>query len=182
MAHSFRIQVTGDTHTVRVVGDKADSIPLALRLATDEAARILESSIKDHAPEPRSNEEVQGSGISTRVERRYRFAGRAKGGKLATNQSFTVSAVVDSQSVAAYTEWGTGIYARPERGGPHTPWTIIAKRTKMLGPFTGPEGGEIWRKKVTIEGMKPNPFITEGIEAVHSEIDALYEAAVREAV
>jgi hypothetical protein len=165
VAHSFRIQVTGDTHTVRVVGDKADSIPLALRLATDEAARILESSIKDHAPEPRSNEEVQGSGISTRVERRYRFAGRAKGGKLATNQSFTVSAVVDSQSVAAYTEWGTGIYARPERGGPHTPWTIIAKR-----------------KKVTIEGMKPNPFITEGIEAVHSEIDALYEAAVREAV
>jgi len=59
-----------------------------------------------------------------------------------------------------YVHEGTGIYGPTGR-----PYTITAVNAKALMIPVG--GGEvIFRKKVTIKGMRPRPFIWEGIKRV----------------
>jgi hypothetical protein len=192
-----RITIRGDEHVVRVVGKKAQDIPLALRLASEAAAEKVKEGVVDYAPNPHNRgphgrSEQQGAGITTSVDRLFRFAGRAKGGLLATNQTFIVKVNVKDPSVAAFTEWGTGIYAQHERGGAHTPWVIDAAKygKKALGPLKGPggipllnaKGNRLFAKKVTIPGAKATPFIADGVESVHQEVDEIYNAAIDEVI
>lgn len=192
----FNIVIVGDKRVASKLSGFDSDLHHRLLLADHEAAALLEGSARAHAPQPKSQTEVKGHGIFSEVKSLFRLAGRAPGGtQFLTHETHFVELGIRDGSVAAYVEGGTGIYARPERGGPFSPWREqITARGKALAfpgrPIDFAQGGTsgtpgfILRKStdVLIQGAHPHPFLAESALAVKDEVDQLYDHAVGEAV
>lgn len=187
----FDIVIVGDKRVAAKLSNFDEKLHRSLLVADHEAARILEVGARGAAPEPKSASEVQGHGIFSEVKSLFRLAGRAPGGKgFISRETHFVELGIRDGTVAAYVEGGTGIYARPERGGPFTPWTETIKPVggKALA-FPGraqdkPNAeGMIFRKSANVHilGAHAHPFLAASAEAARPEIDALYDHTVAEA-
>jgi len=189
MAVSFRIAVTNEKFVVRKIAQKDRELRARLEAATLEARQFLNDVLVAEAPHPKGRER-QGHGVVVREPpATERFAGRLVGGLTAIDRTYTIEASLQSHSVAAYVEGGTGIYRTPEFGGPGSEWTERA-RGKSFAPFPGnafgvgnpsqdPKfGQDVFAKEITVQGARPRPWVGRVYEETRDAIERIYENAV----
>jgi hypothetical protein len=184
MARQYEIVTTGTEVSASHLKGADAKLRLELRRATVEAAQLIDKELKAR----HKGAFARFSGFNKR-----RFAG-----PLAVS-TFQIDVGVEEPSIASYVEYGTGIYAQPERGGPHVPWVVVPKPGRKptsiskfgghtalkftLGSGSGSDAGlEMFASKVTIKGMEARPWIEESVDAAMPAIDKLYERRVHAAV
>lgn len=186
MARSFSIEVINERETAEGLRRRDTQLQVDLRVASAEVASLIQTNLQLNAPNPRNRgrrHEVKGQGVFARPSgHTRRFRGDV------TSHVFEVTAGLRSESVAAYVEFGTGIYTRPERRGPHVGYTVRPNPPNTrLGPWIGRaglarEGKKIYAPSVFIEGTHAAPWIHEAFALVRPVINDLYREAVRSAM
>lgn len=71
-----------------------------------------------------------------------------------------------------YVEYGTGVYG--PKGSPIT----IEPRTKRYLSWIGPDGGRRYAKRVTVQGMRAQPFLNPALEAERGPLLERVEATI----
>lgn len=175
MARSYQIVVSGADHAVQGTRREEARLAIALAEASEEVSRVLERRLTLAAPQPKSRSETKGSGVFARFEgRKRRFAGVDR------QLIYSVAVGVKDPSVAAFVEFGTGIYAEPARKGPLVGYEVRAEG-KALHPFQTPEG-RLFRKSAFIRGTRPHPFVHDTVNAAMPRVDEIYRTAVDRAL
>jgi hypothetical protein len=190
---AYRIRVEGEERTSLSVLKDSKELRASLQATSHVVANMVEREMQVVAPHRPGERGV----FDTNVKTKFRLAGRAKGGGALVSQTISVELLVKDPSVAAFVEWGTGIYASSERQGPRTGWTIGPrkgagdwsesdmrglKKDLYLGPMQRPGGDKFWARTVHIEGAKPKPYIDNTLRMMEPAIDRLYEQAVDAAI
>lgn len=156
--------VVGITHTQVALKVKERSIHDAVVAASRASAALLQETAERKAPGRIKAE------IFTRTTNPRRFSG---GNAITTS---TVSMGMRGQ-VGIWYEGGTGVYKRPEFGGPARSWREQPRPGHKAQGFDG-----IFRRFTSHFGQKPRPILEEtGIEMTKPIIE-LYRSFIHGAV
>lgn len=177
MARSYSIHVTGVEHAERTLLRDEDALHLALAEASEKGARLLHTRLAADAPGghgPAGHRNREHEVFARPSGRKRRFFGAKR------DLIYQIEVGVRDPSVSAFVEFGTGIYATPERRGPREPWTVRAENARYLR--IAATDGIFYRKSVHIPGTRPHPWIESTVETTMPAVHELYRDAVRAAI
>jgi hypothetical protein len=174
----------GVEHTERTLLNDEHRLALALAVASERAARSLDRKLVVSAPSGHggARHRRKGDEVFARFEgrRRRRFAGPLRG------LTYMIEVGVKDPSISAFVEFGTGMYAAPERGGAHDLYVVTAGGPGGRGgralEFPSAAGTLINRRRVFIEGTRPNPWVERTVDEHMPRIEEIYRQEVRRAI
>lgn len=158
------VVVVGVTHTQVALKVKERAIHDAVVAASRTSAALLLRGAQNKAPG-----RIKGE-IFTSVTNPRRFSGA---NAITTS---TVSMGMRGQ-VGIWYEGGTGVYKRPEFGGPARSWIESPRIDRKAQRFNG-----IFRKFTSHFGQKPRPILEETARELTKPIMEIYRISVHGAV